>query len=105
MAAARSDYQFGQRAVLRRLHACTPVRGWRLYTCLFAREGHDLRGPLRAGASDDELAALVAAVWSARDDRYSELRDSLRNNARERTEMYEIGVMAAKPPVPSKASG
>ena len=73
---------------------CTRARlsaDGRLYTCLFAREGHDLRGPLRAGAGDDELAALVAAVWSARDDRYSELRDSLRNNARERIEMYEIG--------------
>ena len=63
----------------------------RLYTCLFARSGHDLRGPMRAGASDAELAGLIGAVWNARDDRYSELRSSLRGGARERVEMYEIG--------------
>ncbi|HEV7491127.1 MAG TPA: radical SAM protein, partial [Rhodanobacteraceae bacterium] len=63
----------------------------RLYTCLFARSGHDLRGPLRAGASDAELAGLIGAVWNARDDRYSELRSSLRTEGRERVEMYEIG--------------
>ena len=63
----------------------------RLYTCLFARSGHDLRGPLRAGASDAELAGLIGAVWNARDDRYSELRSGLRAEGRERVEMYEIG--------------
>ena len=45
-----------------------------LYTCLFATHGHDLRTPLRAGASDAELAGLLRAHWSARGDRYSELR-------------------------------
>lgn len=45
-----------------------------LFTCLFAARGTDLRSPLRGGASDDELRAAVGAVWSARDDRYSELR-------------------------------
>jgi cyclic pyranopterin phosphate synthase len=45
-----------------------------LYTCLFASAGHDLRAPLRAGATDDELSAQIAAVWGARTDRYSELR-------------------------------
>jgi cyclic pyranopterin phosphate synthase len=44
------------------------------YTCLFATEGLDLRAPLRGGASDDELLALVRGRWLARDDRYSELR-------------------------------
>ena len=63
----------------------------RLYTCLFARSGHDLRGPLRAGASDADLAGLIRAVWDARDDRYSELRSGLRTGGRERVEMYEIG--------------
>ena len=63
----------------------------RLYTCLFATSGHDLRGPMRAGASDEELAGLVRAVWSARDDRYSEARSELRNAERRRVEMYEIG--------------
>ena len=45
-----------------------------LYTCLFASSGHDLRGPVRAGATDDELLELISGVWAARTDRYSELR-------------------------------
>jgi GTP 3',8-cyclase len=56
---------------------CTRARlsaDGRLFTCLFASEGRDLRGPLRSGASDADLAALIAAGWRARDDRYSELR-------------------------------
>ncbi|MBS0557457.1 MAG: GTP 3',8-cyclase MoaA [Proteobacteria bacterium] len=64
----------------------------KLYTCLFAKAGFDLRGPLRAGASDVEVQALIAQRWSARRDRYSELRARQRatgNN--ERVEMYEIG--------------
>jgi cyclic pyranopterin phosphate synthase len=46
----------------------------RLYTCLFAARGHDLRAPLRLGASDEELAEQLRAVWTRRTDRYSELR-------------------------------
>src|SRR6059058_4096956 len=46
----------------------------RLYTCLFAVKGHDLRAPLRAGASDEELAEGIRGLWSRRTDRYSELR-------------------------------
>jgi len=63
----------------------------RLYTCLFAQSGHDLRGPMRAGASDADLAGLIGAVWNARDDRYSEMRSEERSKGRERVEMYEIG--------------
>jgi cyclic pyranopterin phosphate synthase len=48
----------------------------RLYTCLFASEGVDLRAPLRDGASDRELQQLIANVWGSRDDRYSEIRQS-----------------------------
>jgi GTP 3',8-cyclase len=48
----------------------------RLYTCLFAVKGHDLRGPLRLGASDDELAERLRGIWNRRTDRYSELRTS-----------------------------
>jgi GTP 3',8-cyclase len=45
-----------------------------LYTCLFATGGLDLRAPLRDGASDEQLAALLAQTWTARTDRYSEER-------------------------------
>jgi GTP 3',8-cyclase len=46
----------------------------RLHTCLFAVKGHDLRGPLRLGASDEELTEVLRGIWSVRKDRYSELR-------------------------------
>jgi cyclic pyranopterin phosphate synthase len=46
----------------------------KLFTCLFAVKGHDLREPLRTGASDEELAGAIRAVWTPRTDRYSELR-------------------------------
>jgi len=45
-----------------------------LYTCLFALKGHDLRAPLRTGASDGELAEKLREIWHGRSDRYSELR-------------------------------
>ena len=46
----------------------------KLYTCLFATEGVDLRALLRGGATDDEIGNHLAAVWSRRADRYSEIR-------------------------------
>ncbi|MBP7778053.1 MAG: GTP 3',8-cyclase MoaA [Acidobacteria bacterium] len=45
-----------------------------LYTCLYATGGLDLRAPLRAGASDDEVRALVTSTWTARTDRGAEMR-------------------------------
>jgi len=48
----------------------------RLHTCLFATKGHDLREPLRLGASDEELRDLLRGIWSGRTDRYSELRSA-----------------------------
>jgi GTP 3',8-cyclase len=48
----------------------------RLFTCLFAVRGHDLRAKIRGGASDEELAAALRGVWGARGDRYSELRSA-----------------------------
>jgi cyclic pyranopterin phosphate synthase len=45
-----------------------------LYTCLFAGLGHDLRGPLRDGATDDELVARITGIWQSRTDRYSAQR-------------------------------
>ncbi len=62
-----------------------------LYTCLFATQGTDLRGPLRAGATDAEIAQIVAGVWRARTDRYSEIRASLTEPLTRKVEMYHIG--------------
>ncbi len=72
---------------------CTRARlsaDGKLYTCLFAQTGYDLRGPLRAGASNVEIEQLIAARWSQRDDRYSERRAELRAG-NEKVEMYTIG--------------
>ncbi len=64
----------------------------RLITCLFAQDGTDLRGPLRAGASDEELRAILAGIWERRSDRYSEERSSPGGSgSAERLEMYRIG--------------
>ena len=67
----------------------------RLYLCLFATQGHDLRTLLRNGASDADIESAVAHIWGARDDRYSELRgaqppDSGHGSQR-RVEMSYIG--------------
>jgi cyclic pyranopterin phosphate synthase len=62
----------------------------RLFTCLFAVRGHDLRAALRSGASDEELAAQIHGVWRARTDRYSELR-SQATEGLEKVEMSYIG--------------
>jgi len=61
-----------------------------VYTCLFASKGTDLRGPLRSGATDEELAAIIGGMWGARDDRYSEERSSMTEPQR-KVEMYHIG--------------
>jgi cyclic pyranopterin phosphate synthase len=45
-----------------------------LFTCLFATQGHDLRALVRSDATDAQVADAIAAIWTARDDRYSELR-------------------------------
>ena len=63
----------------------------KLYTCLFAQSGFDLREPLRAGATDDQLAALVAQRWAQRADRYSEQRAQLRARGGDKVEMFAIG--------------
>ena len=62
-----------------------------LYTCLFGTHGRDLRGPLRSGATDEEIEALVAGVWRVRTDRYSEIRTSLTTPVGGKIEMYQIG--------------
>jgi GTP 3',8-cyclase len=62
----------------------------RLFTCLFAVRGHDLRALIRGGASDDELAESVRSVWVKRADRYSELRSEATSDL-PKVEMSYIG--------------
>ncbi|WP_420631293.1 GTP 3',8-cyclase MoaA [Candidatus Leptofilum sp.] len=61
------------------------------YTCLFAHKGTDLRAPLRAGASDDEMLQRIGGVWQRRTDRYSELRTSFTRLPAKGAEMYRLG--------------
>ena len=62
----------------------------KLYTCLFAVRGTDLRALLRGGASDDALRDAIAGVWARRSDRYSELRTE-QTSSLPRIEMSYIG--------------
>ncbi|MCS5529467.1 MAG: hypothetical protein NZ732_01845, partial [Candidatus Poseidoniales archaeon] len=62
----------------------------RLHTCLFASGGHDLRAIIQNGADGEALSDAIAAIWSRRDDRYSELR-SKRTAVLPRVEMSYIG--------------
>jgi cyclic pyranopterin phosphate synthase len=74
--------------------ACSRARlssDGKLYTCLFATAGTDLRGPLRDGATDEELVGLLGGVWAARTDRYSEQRAAADGSRGEKVEMYYIG--------------
>ncbi|HKU31699.1 MAG TPA: GTP 3',8-cyclase MoaA [Arthrobacter sp.] len=77
---------------------CTRARlsaDGKLFTCLFATAGTDLRALLRGGASDVELSAALSALWGGRADRYSELRGArtpgLTDPTRRRIEMSYIG--------------
>jgi cyclic pyranopterin phosphate synthase len=72
---------------------CTRMRlsaDGKLYTCLFAVRGHDLRAILRGGAADDELDASIRSIWERRTDRYSELRTEETRGLR-KVEMSYIG--------------
>ncbi|MGB3564614.1 MAG: GTP 3',8-cyclase MoaA [Thermoanaerobaculia bacterium] len=72
---------------------CTRARvsaDGRIYTCLFAVHGTDLRVPLRHGATDEELGEVIRKIWSVREDRYSEIRSAETDGAR-RIEMSYIG--------------
>ena len=61
-----------------------------LYTCLFAQQGHDLKALLRGGADDGAIRDSIAAVWRAREDRYSEIRTS-ETAKKPKVEMSYIG--------------
>ncbi|MCA9912338.1 MAG: GTP 3',8-cyclase MoaA [Anaerolineae bacterium] len=64
-----------------------------IYTCLFATEGTDLKTPMRQGATDDELKAIIQGTWKQRTDAYSEQRTSESKNGDQgdKIEMYYIG--------------
>jgi cyclic pyranopterin phosphate synthase len=62
----------------------------KLFTCLFATAGHDLRALLRNGATDAAVAAALTAIWEGRADRYSEVR-SADTAGLPRVEMSYIG--------------
>ena len=65
----------------------------KMYTCLFAQHGTDLKEHLRNGADDEFLAHLIRITWMKREDRYSELRSEIRQNYKQspKVEMYHIG--------------
>ena len=74
-------------------HDCSRARlsaEGRLYTCLFAAAGHDLRRRLRGDGGDEELEAFLRRIWGRRADRYSELRTA-ETSRRPKVEMSHIG--------------
>jgi len=101
--ASRYRYQDGQGEIgviasvsIPFCQGCTRARlsaDGKLYTCLFATEGHDLRARLRAGQGDEEITAFIRAVWEGRGDRYSEVRSSHTpgHKKRKKVEMSYIG--------------
>ena len=75
-------------------HECTRIRlstDGKLYTCLFAVNGADLRTPIRLGENDQVLTNLIADHWMHRSDRYSQLRHAATDIPRQKIEMSYIG--------------
>ena len=74
-------------------HDCSRARlsaEGRLYTCLFAAAGHDLRRRLRGDGVDEDVEAFLRRIWGRRADRYSELRTA-ETSGRPKVEMSHIG--------------
>ncbi len=78
--------------------SCTRARistEGKLFTCLFATGGHDLRALMRGGCSDEQLSTVMAHIWRERTDRYSDLRtaatNELRTTGKKKIEMSYIG--------------
>ena len=66
----------------------------KLFLCLFASRGHDLRALLRGGYSDEQIAGAIGLIWGEREDRYSELRGARAaepGSGERRVEMHYIG--------------
>jgi len=78
-------------------HSCSRARvsvEGKLFTCLFASDGHDLRALMRGGCTDEQLSTVMAHIWRDRTDRYSELRSAetgTRHRSGKRIEMSYIG--------------
>ena len=79
-------------------HSCSRARvstDGKLFTCLFATEGHDLRALMRGGCTDEQLSGVMAQIWRERTDRYSALRSAetgkLRASGKKKIEMSYIG--------------
>lgn len=73
---------------------CTRLRlsaEGKVYTCLFATDGYDLKAHLRSGASDDAIRQHIVALWSQRTDRYSEERASSPQRPARKVEMFQVG--------------
>jgi cyclic pyranopterin phosphate synthase len=78
-------------------HDCNRARlstEGKLYLCLFASQGHDLRSLIRAGATDSDMESAIGHIWGGRSDRYSELRSAMQpdvGGGARRVEMSYIG--------------
>ncbi|MBI5776055.1 MAG: cyclic pyranopterin phosphate synthase MoaA, partial [Nitrospirae bacterium] len=73
------------------------------YLCLYAKDGTDLRGPLRGGASPDSIRALIRSVWQGRMDRGAEERKAL-DGVREK-QLIEIQKLKEDPHLEMHARG
>ena len=72
---------------------CTRARlstDGKLYTCLFAQSGDDLRALMRSGKSDEQIASAIGLIWNQREDRHSEIRTE-DTAQRKKVEMSYIG--------------
>lgn len=77
-------------------HSCTRARisaDGKLFTCLFASEGTDLKNPLRDGESNQTILDIIKNTWKKRNDRYSELRSKILTSRKTpaKVEMFQIG--------------
>lgn len=73
--------------------SCTRARisaNGSIYTCLFSEHGHDLKSLIKMGAESSDLTEAIAAVWGKREDRYSEIRQSITSKSKP-VQMHFIG--------------
>jgi cyclic pyranopterin phosphate synthase len=75
------------------------------YLCLYAKEGTDLRQPLRSGASPDAMRALIRSVWQGRKDRGAEERKALEAAGARETQLIEVKKLREDPHLEMHARG